>query len=279
MHTTGDRKKDLPVRVYPEERRAEILRIVRKERRVDVDQLMRRFDVSGATIRADLRALEEQRMIRRTHGGALLEDHPAPERLLLSDPIYRDRMEANKQSKQAIGRAAARLLRDGDALIVDDGSTNLHVVRAIDPSLRGSVLSNGVDICFELVRFAFLTVYSTGGKLNKEDLSYFGSVAASVVGQFRASIAILGVSGVSIENGLSTPEEEKAELKRAMIAQAERIVIVADHTKLDRSSVISICPLDQVDTVVTDRLASPDFLQQLRDAGIKVIVAGDGGET
>lgn len=264
--------------MYPEERRAEIFRILREHRRVGVDQLAEMFDVSGATIRSDLRSLEEQRLIRRTHGGALIEDFPIPERQLQKDPVYHERMAENQPAKRAIGRVAASLLADDDALIVDDGSTNLHVVRSIDPHLRGSVLSNGVDICFELVRFPSLTVYSTGGKLNKEDLSFFGSVAASVVRQFRASIAILGVSGVSLENGFSTPSEEKAQLKRAMIAQSERVVIVADHTKLGRSSVISICGLEDVDTLVTDSAAPIDLINDLRDRGVDVIISEVEGD-
>lgn len=263
-------------RMYPEERQAQILEIVRVQRKVGVDELAERFDVTGATIRADLRELHNKRLLRRTHGGALIDEQSPPETPFHNDPVYRERMAKHRDEKIAIGSATAALLRDGDNVIIDDGSTNLHVVRSLRHDLRATILSNGVDICYELVQFPNVVVYSTGGKLNKDDFSYYGSVASSVVDGFTASMAILGVSGVSIDQGLSTPSEEKAQLKKIMIERSERVVIVADSTKIRRSSFIQICELDVVDTLVTDEKAPQDFIDDLQAMGIEVVVATVG---
>lgn len=263
-------------RLYPEERQAQILEIVRVQRKVGVDELAERFDVTGATIRSDLRELHDRRLLRRTHGGALIDEQSSKETPFHNDPIYRERMAKHRDEKIAIGLAASALLSDGDNVIIDDGSTNLHVVRSLRKDLRATVLSNGVDICYELVQYPNVTVYSTGGKLNKDDYSYYGSVASSVVDGFTASMAILGVSGVSIEQGISTPSEEKAQLKKIMIDRSERVVIVADSSKIQRSSFIQICDLDVVNTLVTDTNAPDEFVERIRSMGIEVVLAPIG---
>ena len=263
-------------KLYPEERLARIMEIIGEQRKVEVDQLSESFGVTGATIRADLRELQKRNLVRRTHGGALLNG-PELERLTVpADPAYRERVRENHECKAAIGKAAAEFVDEEDSIIIDDGSTTLQVIESLDPDLRLTILTNGLDICYELLKHPTAVVYSTGGKVNKEDFSYYGSVAKEVTSRFNATKAILGASGVSIDRGITTPSEEKAELKRAMIGNSEQVIIVADHTKINRASFIEVCPLEKIDVLITDDGAPTDFVEALRSMGITVLLATTG---
>lgn len=260
-------------KLYPEQRLAKIVEIVNEKRKVDVEELVEEFQVTGATIRADLRELDRRGLVTRTHGGVLRADEALPHVSTIPDPAYRDRIQYNLDSKSAIGAIAASLINDDDSVIIDDGSTTLQVIKAIDPEIRITVLTNGLDICYELLRHPKALIYATGGMLNKEDFSYSGNVAIEVASRFNASKAILGASGVSIDRGIATPSEDKSALKRLMIRQSDEVIIVADHTKINRTSFIEVCPINDVDVLVTDELAPPDFIETLRQRGIRVLQA------
>lgn len=260
-------------KLYPEERLARIVDIITDRKKVDVDELVQTFQVTGATIRADLRELHRRGLIARTHGGAVLVNEVLPGVATVPDPAYRDRIQNNRDYKVAIGELAATLIDDDDSVFVDDGSTTLQVMKALDPEMRITVLTNGIDICYELLRHPKAQIYATGGSLNKEDFSFSGNVAQEVAVRFNASKAVLGASGVSVERGIATPSEEKSALKRLMIRQSDEVIIVADHTKINRTSFIEVCPIDEIDVLVTDDLAPAEFVQALRERGIRVMQA------
>ncbi len=259
--------------LYPAERRRLILELIRGTRRVDVDELVERFGVSGATIRSDLRELEKHNFVIRTHGGALLQEATAATSDGEVDPAYTERISKNTKAKIAIGRLAATLIDENDSVMIDDGSTTLQVVRALAPDTRITVLTNGLDISHELVKYRQVSVFSTGGQLNKEDLSFHGKVAEQVTARFHGSKAILGASGVSVERGITTPSEEKAELKKVMMKNSSRIIIVTDCSKINRNSFMEVCPLKEIDVLVTDDQTPEDIVAQIRAHGIEVLVA------
>lgn len=260
-------------KLYPEERLARIMEIINEKKKVEVEELVDTFNVTGATIRGDLRELQRRNLVTRTHGGALLTDESIDRINVKDDPIYRERIQNNLDYKSAIGRKAAELVNDDDSIIVDDGSTTLQVIKSLDPEKRVTVLTNGLDICYELLRHPKAIIYSTGGKVNKEDFSYYGNVALEVTSRFNASKAILGTSGISVARGVATPSEEKSALKRAMISNSDEVIIVADHTKINRTSFIDVCPIEEIDVLVTDDRAPADFVAELQALGIRVIQA------
>jgi len=247
------------------------MQIINEEKKVDVEHLVDTFNVTGATIRGDLRELQRRNLVTRTHGGALLPDESINRIDPKDDPIYHERIQNNLRYKTAIGMKAASLVRDDDSIIVDDGSTTLQVIKALDPEMRVTVLTNGLDICNELLRHPKAIIYSTGGKVNKEDFSYYGNVALDVTSRFNASKAILGASGVSVARGVATPSEEKSALKLAMIRNSDEVIIVADHTKINRTSFVDVCPIKDIDVLVTDDQAPADFVEELEALGIRVI--------
>lgn len=264
-------KQEVPVikKLYLEERLNKIMEVLSQQKKVEVEELTERFNVTGTTIRSDLRELQKRNLVRRTHGGAILKELGVQ---AFTDPMYADRIERNLEQKISIGKVAAAMVGDDDFVLIDDGSTTLQVVRAMDPETKATFLTNGLDICYELVKETSATVYSSGGKVDKNDFSFYGLVALDVTSKFNGTKAILGVSALSLTRGITSPSEEKAELKRAMIKHADQVILVADHTKIDSSSFIEVAPLDAIDILITDNEVSSDFITQIEDLGIEVII-------
>lgn len=269
-------KKAFAKKLFPEERLQRIMELMRESGRVEVDELEERFTVSGATIRADLRELEKRKLVQRTHGGALLHEVSPETARPEPDPDYQERVSTNTRSKVAIGRLVAALIRDDESIMLDDGSTTLQVVQAMKKDQRGTLLTNGLNICYELVRYPAITVFATGGRLNKEDMSFQGRAAQDVASRFHASKAILGASGVSLERGVTTPSEEKAELKKAMMEASSQVIIVADSSKIGHASFVEVCPVKDIDVLVTDDRVQAEVAERLRARGIDVMIASMG---
>jgi len=263
-------------KLYQKERLGRIMEILQRDSRASVEALAEILKVSGATVRSDLRDLEVRNVITRTHGGAVLKGVLDETLLRDRDPSYESRIRRNVRLKEAVGKAVASLLEDDDSIMLDDGSTTLQVARFLPTGRRFHVITNGVNICLELMGNPEVEVIATGGLLNRVDLSFYGSAAEETASRFFADRAILGASGISPLNGITAPDQEKADLKKAMIGHARELIIVADHTKLDRVTLVPICAIDKVRRIVTDNQAPPEIVQRLREAGVDVILADPG---
>lgn len=260
-------------KIYAEERYRKIMNIARANNTIDVIRLSELFGVTGATIRLDLRELESRNLIKRTHGGAILNDANDADFKTVRDPSYISRIQQNTVFKQAIGNAVAELINEDDIIMLDDGSTTLQVAKKLPTSKKITVITNGLNICLELSKHTNIDVIATGGILNKSDLSYNGRFAEEITCKFNANKAILGASGITIKNGITSPDEMKAGLKKAMIQNSSELIIVADHTKLTRISLIPICTLEKVNTLITDSQAPVEIVEIIRGLGVKVILA------
>ena len=260
-------------KIYPEERFVKIMEIIKRSNSIEVEKLAQLFDVTGATIRADLRELERRNLITRTHGGAIFKNALNENSKTDKDPSYHNRILQNVSFKEAIGVAVAELIKDGDNIMLDDGSTTLQVAKKLPMDKSITVVTNGLNICLELSSRPNIEVIATGGMLNKVDLSFHGRVTEDVTRKFNSSKAILGASGISIKNGITAPDEMKAELKKVMIQNSNELIIVADHTKLSRVSLVPVCGLDKVSTLVTDSEAPEDLIDEFRRNGLKIIIA------
>jgi DeoR/GlpR family transcriptional regulator of sugar metabolism len=260
-------------KIYPEERLIKIMELLKRESKVEVDKLTEYFQVTGSTIRADLRELENRNLILRTHGGAMLKEMLDEGLRKDRDPVYEKRILQNHQLKEAIGKVTAGLIKDGESIMLDDGSTTLEVARHLSPDKQINVVTNGLNICLELASHPNVQVIATGGTLKKEDLSYHGRVAEDVVTRFHTDKSILGASGIAIKEGMTTPTEQKAELKKVMIQHGQQVIVIADHTKLMQVSFVPVCQLDKIHILVTDSQAPPEVVKMFRKHGMEVILA------
>ena len=228
--------------------------------------------MTGATIRSDLRELELKNLIKRTHGGATLIQNTIQDTSWF-DPSYNKRIEINRDLKVKIGRTVSKLIEDEDTIMIDDGSTTLEVVKHLPDEKKITIITNGLNICLELRKRPDINILSVGGFFNKTDLSFNGKIAEQTTKKLHATKAILGATGISVSHGITTPEEEKAELKKIMIENSTEVIIVADHTKLEKVSLLTVCEISKITTLVTDDSADKNIVERFKDMGINVILS------
>lgn len=157
--------------------------------------------------------------------------------------------------------------------MIDDGSTNFHIAKNFPSDKSMTVVTNGLNICQELVSFSGVSVISVGGILDKTDMSFYGKVAMEIAKNYYADKAFIGVSGLSTEVGITAASELKAELKKVMIKNSKEIIVVADHSKFNKISLMPVCAINKINTLITDSLAPKESINILKNAGVKVIIA------
>ena len=251
------------------ERRMSILKLLSANEQVFVPDLSKEFGVSEVTIRNDLEQLENKKLLIRARGGAMSVDHVVSYDLHLGD-----KHKFNMPEKIRIGKAAARLIKDSDTIIVDSGTTTLGLIKNLSPALTNlTVITNALNIANQLIANQNVNLIIPGGVLRKNSLSLIGPLAEKSFKNFFVDKVFLGVDGFDTRQGISTPNMEEAFLNQIMIDIAKEVIIVTDSSKFLRKSLAFICPTDRINTVVTDSGITDDDRKRLEDSGIKVIVA------
>jgi DeoR family transcriptional regulator of aga operon len=257
-----------PPRLLVEERRRKILDLVNKQSRVTVEELVRRFAVSAVTARGDLDALARAGAVDRSHGGALkragaLQDVP----LNVKETLHHG-------EKVRIGHAAAQMLKDGETVMLDSGTTTAEVARHLKfLKLRSlTVITNALNIAMELANLPHVRVIMIGGILRQMSYSLVGPHAEHTLRGLTADRLFLGVDGLDPEVGLTTPDVLEAQLNAMMIRVAREVVVVADSSKFARRSLSVIARLDEVHKVLTDDRVAPETVAALRARGVEVVI-------
>ncbi|KGJ80781.1 DeoR faimly transcriptional regulator [Cryobacterium roopkundense] len=262
-------------------RREQILSLLGERGFVRVSELRAAFRVSGVTARADLDSLVGIGLARRVHGGAV-PAHPAgagaegrPER----EFSFEEALAASVVPKQQIGELAASLVRSGQSVILDVGTTTLAVARALRErtDLRDVVvITNGLSIALELEpAIPRFTVIVTGGSLRPLQHSLVEPLAATVLSQVHADVVFIGCNGVDVEHGVTNINLPEAGVKTLMLAAAARAVVVADGSKLGQVHLGRVGALGAFDTLVTDSSADPAALAALAETGLTVLQPAD----
>lgn len=252
-----------------EERRRHILDLLDQSKRVTVRQLADIFSVSAVTVRADLEALAQMGALVRSHGGAVKPHSPAPD-LPIS---LKERVRHNEKAR--IGIAAAGLIRNGETVIFDSGTTTAAVAKCVAGLRLESltVITNALNIALELSNLSHVRVIMLGGLLRGPALSMVGPHAEQALSGLNADRMFLGVDGIDPEVGLTTPDVLEAELSTLMIHVSREVVAVADSTKFMQRSLSVIGKLDAIHKLVTDEGIPSFMLDALKSAGVEVIIA------
>ena len=248
------------------ERVAAVLEVLAADGTVDVTALVERLGVSAATVRRDLQLLEQQRMLSRTHGGAVAHD-------VLYELPLRYKAARHQSEKKRIAVEAATRVADGAVVGLTGGTTTTEVARAILDRHGITVVTNALNIAGELAIRADLKLVVTGGTARPESYELVGPVAEQALERLNLDLAFVGVDGISLEAGLTTHHEIEAHTNRTMIERARHVVVVADSSKLGRVAFAQICRLDAVDELITDEGAAAASIRELIEAGIAVTVA------
>ncbi|MGQ9778314.1 MAG: DeoR/GlpR family DNA-binding transcription regulator [Bacillota bacterium] len=249
--------------MFPEERQRLILRRLRAEGRVQVNQLAREFGVSAVTIRQDLGALAEQGLLRRTHGGAVAVQTG------FELPFART-MAVNALEKARLAEAAAAMIGEGETIILDVGTTTTAIANALVGRRRLTVVTNGLNIAMILEDSPEITVIVTGGTLRALQHSLVNPLGTELLALIKADRAFIGANGIEAEAGVTNANFPEAEIKRAMMAAARERIVVADHTKIGRVAAAVVAPVTSFDLLLTTNEADPAEIEKLRRKGLAV---------
>jgi DeoR family transcriptional regulator of aga operon len=249
-----------------EERRTQILQILRSAGRVRVNELASQFNTSAVTIRNDLNELAQRGLVQRSHGGAML-----PDSIMRESPVN-ERLKANAEEKRRIGAMAASMINDGETIILDSGTTTLEIARQIKKKRGLQIITNGVNIAAELLDARDSEVFIVGGTVRGESASISGRFTEEMFDQFSADKLFLSGAGCDLDFGVSGANLEETMVNRAMLRIAREIILVADASKFSKRSMSRIAPFSEIDTIISDTSLSEDIQAKLRSSGCNLIL-------
>ncbi|QMV85469.1 DeoR/GlpR transcriptional regulator [Corynebacterium hindlerae] len=258
--------------MYAEERRRQIASLTAIEGRVNVTDLAQRFDVTAETVRRDLAVLAHEGIIHRVHGGAV-----ATQSFLTTEFTLDTRSKSASGAKSAIARGALEFLPDRHGGIFLDAGTTVAALAdmlAEDPQAHHwSIVTNCLSIALSLANAGLDEVQLLGGTVRAITQAVVGDTALRTLALMRAEVAFIGTNALTLDHGLSTADSQEAAVKRAMITNAQKVVVLCDSTKLGNDYLVSFAGIDDIDVVVTDAGAPESIVEALREREIQVVIA------
>jgi len=248
------------------ERKQLIMDSLAENGKVLAGELSHRFQVSEDTIRRDLRELASEGLLHRVHGGALPKTPVVPR--------YTQRRSEALPVKAAIGAAAASLLRDGQVIIIDGGTTPRQVAEHLPPSLKATIITHSIPALVTLSEHPTIDLLIVGGQLDKFSQVAVGAQTIDTYQHIHADVCILGMAGLHPDTGLTDQIFEEANVKRFMVAAAAQIIGVATSDKIGTVSTYQFAPITALTHLVTDKNATEEQLAPYRTAGIQILQAG-----
>ena len=247
------------------ERVGAILEHLSEHGSVSVADLAAELAVSPATIRRDLELLDDQRLLTRTHGGAVAQG-------VLYELPLRYKTARHQEEKRRIAAEAASRVADGEAVGLTGGTTTTEVARVLVERQRLTVVTNALNIASELAIRPNLKLVVSGGWARSESYELVGPIAEQSLAGLNLDTVFLGVDGISFEAGLMTHHEVEAHTNLALMERARRSVVVADSSKIGRTAFARICAIERVHELITDGAADDGAVAAIRDAGVAVTV-------
>jgi DeoR family transcriptional regulator of aga operon len=248
-----------------EERRLRIQGIVTQNKRILVKEISKEFDISEVTVRKDLEVLEKRGILSRVHGGAILNQSS------VHDISLTEKEHIYPKEKQLIGEKAAQLIKEGDIILLDSGSTTTQIARNIKFKKDIKVVTNAVNIASELAG-SDIEVILTGGFLREKSFSLVGPIAEDTLQHINADKLFLGVDGIHFEFGLTTPNLMEARVNQLMIKKSIEVYLVSDSSKFGKRSMSFIADVSSVQQVITDKGIHDDDLRNLEELGVRVFI-------
>ncbi len=252
--------------LFLEERRQEILKRVTQDGRASVVELSRQLGVSEVTIRADLQALADRKLVIRTHGGAIPAGGGMYELALAM------RRQQQVQEKSRIGEAAADLISNGDAVFLDSSSTTLAIIQHLKEHRQLTIVTNSLAVTQEMRDAPGVTVVMPGGTLHPETASLIGSDGLDVLRKFNIQKGFFGAHGLNLPEGLTDVSADEAEIKQVLVSMCRQIIGVIDATKWGRVGLASFARPGEIDTLVSDIDAPLELREQVELLGIEVVL-------
>ncbi|MCM3782679.1 DeoR/GlpR family DNA-binding transcription regulator [Neobacillus mesonae] len=246
------------------ERRQYIIDIAQNDKRVLVSELSQKFEVTEETIRRDLEKLEKEGILTRTYGGAILNKHSN------EDLPFVTRHATNLEIKQKIARKALGFIHDGDTLMMDPSSSSLALIKMLGSRSGLTIITNSAIAMHEVASSGHQLI-STGGTLRTQSMSLTGTVAQDTVRKYHVDKFVLSCKALSLNKGIMDSNEPESELKRTMLQQAAKVILLADHTKFDKTAFIQLASFANIHVLITDREPDAAWVQLLQEQEIELI--------
>jgi len=258
--------------MLPAERQQRILEDIERAGVCSITELSQRYAVSEMTVRRDLRMLEEERRIRRTHGGAIRL--AAPGGHLGVEPRYVAKQKVHADRKRKIAEYAVRhYVRENDIISLEGGTTVTMMAQFLRSLPNLTIVTNGLYTCSELQpALAHATVICTGGILRDVSATFVGPIAERFFQEFHSNTVFLSTTGYTADAGFTDPSLLETQVKKAMVASANRVIMLVDSTKFGVKSLTTVARPEELDLVITDGDAPEEMLDELRGHGAQVDV-------
>jgi DeoR family fructose operon transcriptional repressor len=257
--------------IYSVQRQSMILELLEQEGQVEVNSLAKKFSTSRETIRRDLRSMEETGLLTRTHGGAV------PLKKKFSQgyeyPLFAREIKKYDE-KQRICKGAAKFLEDGDTIFLDNSSTTMNFLRYIPKDIRLTVITNSIQVLLVAgdIQNKNINLVNLGGLLNIKNYSVSGMLSNSFAKSFFPDKAIMSCRGITEKSGMTDASFLEVEVKRIMIDNSKKLIVLADHTKFGLVGAINIGSISEIDSIVTDSKVEREKLKMFEGYKTQIVI-------
>ena len=247
------------------ERRQLIIDKIKQDKKVYVSELSQLFHVTEETVRRDLEKLEGEDLLRRSYGGAVLNEQKASE-----DLSFLKRSTINSESKAYIARQAQNLISEGDTIMVDSSTTCLALLHQLQNCQNITIITNSIRLAYDFSAAPF-RIISTGGTLRANSMALTGAATCQALQRYYADIALLSCKGIDRQLGVMESNEEESVVKQVMLAQAKKALLLIDSSKFDKTAFVKTCDFNHIHTIVTDKRPEPAWLETLSQNQVELI--------
>ncbi|MNH92091.1 Glucitol operon repressor [compost metagenome] len=255
--------------LFEEERKSQLVQYLERNQRASVQELSENFEVSESTIRRDLKELEEAKLLKRTHGGAVALQSAGFE------PSILDKEDVLRPEKERIAREAARRIREGDTILLDSGTTTLHLAREIKQFNSIRVITNSMLVLNELKDSRNIEVTLLGGILRPETQAFVGPMTEQSLEMIRVDKAFIATNGIDLKQGITTPNLVEASTKRKMIRIAGEVILLTDHSKIGKVAYAKFADISDIHHCIIDQGVRTDFVNELKKLEVDVTLASE----
>jgi DeoR family transcriptional regulator of aga operon len=246
-------------------RRSIILRKLDEHFEVNVSELSKLFHVSEVTIRHDLSSLENKNLLVRARGGAIKAN------IINRDPKLAEKTQKNLKEKKLLAKLAVSLIKEGDTILIDSGSTTEEVAKLLTNYKSLTIVTNAINVVWQFTDNPNITVIVPGGILRHNSFSLVGMTFEQNLNEYYCDKLLLGVDAIDI-NGIYTPNIEEANLNRTMIKIAKELIVITDSSKFDKRSLTKIVDIEAINTIITDSGISSSLKKMFEEKGITVLI-------
>ena len=260
----------MPIKKFnKKDRHEKILEILAKNGEVEVNELTELFNMSDMSIRNDLNELDQQGKLMRRHGGAYVIESSKTEK-----PVT-VKAKHNFYEKKIIGMEAAKLLHDGDSVMLDAGTTSEHIAPELSNYNYLTIITNGINIINKLLVYPNFNIYTVEGRIDSKSFSIIGEQAENTLKKYNAKIAFISADGLDVETGLTNNSHEATNIAKIILNNSQIKVLVADSSKFGKVGLFSLAIWEDIDILVTDYKIQTEIIESLEKRNIRVIIAKD----